>query len=108
MSVSYILGSIAVMALATMLTRLTPYFALKGYADSRLLEYLGKVLPPMTMVLLVIYCLKDIELVGPFYGMLELLSVLLVVLLHLWKGHALLSILAPTILYTFLITYFVH
>lgn len=55
------------------------------------------------MGMLVIYCLKDISLSASPFGLPELLGVLCVVLLQLWRRNTLLSILAGTALYMLLI-----
>ena len=53
--------------------------------------------------MLVIYCLKNVSLFSGSHGIPELLSILLVVLLHLWKRQMLLSIAGGTICYMLLI-----
>lgn len=68
-----------------------------------LITYLGQVLPPAIMGMLVVYCLKDIHLTISPFGLPELLSVAAVVALHLWKRNTLLSIGGGTICYMLLI-----
>ena len=53
--------------------------------------------------MLVIYCLKEVQLTAYPYGIPEAVSVAAVVLLHLWKRNNLLSIGAGTVLYMFLV-----
>ena len=65
--------------------------------------YLGKVLPCAIMGMLVVYCLKEVKpLVYP-YGIPELLGILFVAGLHLWKRNSLLSIGAGTVFYMILV-----
>ncbi|MBR0512825.1 MAG: AzlD domain-containing protein [Clostridia bacterium] len=64
--------------------------------------YLGKVLPAAIIGMLVVYCLKDTEMLSASFGAPELIAGLLVVGLHAWKRNLLLSILAGTIAYMFL------
>lgn len=68
-----------------------------------MVRYLGKVLPPAVIGMLVIYCLKEVQLTAYPYGIPEAVSVAAVVLLHLWKRNNLLSIGAGTVLYMFLV-----
>ena len=66
-------------------------------------QYLGKVLPPAIMAILVVYCLKDINLLEGSRGLPEFLAVALVAVLHLWKKNTLLSIGAGTVFYMILV-----
>lgn len=85
-------------------TRLIPFlFFPKGKPIPPIIQYLGKVLPPAVIGMLVIYCLKSVSLVQSPYGLPELISVAVVILLHMWKRNNLLSIGAGTVLYMFLI-----
>ncbi len=65
--------------------------------------YLGEVLPPAIIGMLVIYCLKDISIsISPF-GIPELISVLCVVVVQIWRRNSLVSILSGTVVYMVLI-----
>ncbi len=61
------------------------------------LAYLGKILPPAIMAVLVVYCLKDVK--GQLYpnGLAELAAAGVVVLTYKWRHNTLLSILFGTI-----------
>ena len=89
---------IIVIACVTFLTRLLPFIAFFNQ-ESPLIEYLGKVLPYSIMAMLVVYCLKDIDLLGRFHGISEIIAVLTVIILHVYKRNTLLSIAAGTIIY---------
>ena len=52
---SYIWGLVLVGMLATFATRAMPFILLGKYAQHRLLKFLGRFLPPVMMVLLVVY-----------------------------------------------------
>ena len=57
---------IAVMAAVTMLLRFLPFLVFRKEPPAYI-TYLGKVLPPAIIGMLVIYCLKDVSLtVHPF------------------------------------------
>ena len=55
------------------------------------------------MGLLVIYCLKDIQFTQSPYGLCELISIVFVIVLHLWKRNVLLSISLSTFVYVILL-----
>ena len=85
-------------------TRLIPFlFFPKGKEIPPIIRYLGRVLPPAVIGMLVIYCLKGTTLSDLPYGIPEGLAVLVTAGLHIWKRNNLLSIGAGTILYMFLI-----
>jgi branched-subunit amino acid transport protein AzlD len=94
-----ILVPIVVMASITFFTRLLPFLFFKGKRPPDILGYLEKYIPPMILLLLVIYCLKDVSWGQRPYGLPELISIAILVAVHLWKNNALLSICVGTILY---------
>lgn len=71
-------------------------------------EYLGEILPPAMMAILVIYCLKSLDL-GNLGGFIpEVIGTLAVVFVHLLKRNTLFSIFVGTIVYMLLIRYFAN
>ena len=92
------------MAAGTQLTRWLPFWL---FPEKRkppvLITYLGRVLPPAVMGLLVVYCLRNISLLQGTHGAPELLAVAAVVVLHSWKGNVLVSIAGGTALYMLLV-----
>lgn len=95
---------IAAVAGTIFLTRLIPFlFFPVGKPIPPMIQYLGGVLPPAVIGMLVIYCLKAVHVTAYPYGLPELLAVVCVILLHIWKRSNLLSIGAGTILYMFLV-----
>lgn len=95
---------IGVVALCTLLTRALPFWILGGKKEiPQTIQYLGKVLPPAIMIILVIYCLKSVNILVGSRGIPELLAIGLVVILHLWKKNTLLSIGAGTVFYMILV-----
>lgn len=99
---AYLLSVIAVAALATFLTRALPFVLLYRWADHPLLQHLGRYLPPVLMVLLLLYALRDALVTGQ-YLLPSLLSLGLVTALHLLLRNPLISILSGTGLYMLLI-----
>lgn len=85
-------------------TRLIPFlFFPKGKEIPPIIRYLGKVLPPAVIGMLVIYCLKSVSVAAWPFGIPELLAIAAVILLHVLKRNNLLSIGIGTVLYMFLI-----
>lgn len=95
--------TIGAVVLGTMATRFLPFLVFpKGKTPPKFVQYLGKVLPCAAIGLLVVYCFKDIASSGT-YGIPEILSVLLIIVLHKWKKNTLLSIGGGTALYMLLV-----
>ena len=92
------------MALVTAALRFLPFLI---FGENRktppLVAYLGKVLPYAIMGMLVVYCLKGIRITAFPFGIPELLSCAVVILLHIWKRNTLLSIGAGTVCYMLLV-----
>lgn len=97
---------IAVAAVVTFATRALPFLIFgrgKSGEPPRWVTYLGKVLPPAVIALLIVYCVRNIELLSGSHSLPELLSVALCALLHIWKGNTMLSIFGSTLFYMVLI-----
>lgn len=95
---------ILVVALTTFVTRVIPFLIFpKGKAIPKTVQYLGKVLTPAVIGMLVVYCLKHISVTEPPHGIPELAAVLVTAALHVWKRNNLISIGVGTVLYMFLI-----
>lgn len=93
---------IAVMALTTATLRFLPFLVFTRRTPSYVV-YLGKVLPAALIGMLVVYCLKDVQVTFAPHGLPELIAGAGVALLQAWKRNSLLSILAGTLLYMVLI-----
>lgn len=95
---------IAVVAVCTLITRALPFVIFGRKREvPQVIRYLGRVLPPAIMAILVVYCMKGVNFWGTSHGLPEMLASLTVVLLHLWKRNTLLSIGVGTICYMLLI-----
>lgn len=95
---------VAAMAAGTMITRFLPFILFPaGKETPRFVDFLGKTLPFATMGLLVVYCLKGVDMMAAPHGLPELFAILLIVILHRSKGNSLLSIGAGTIFYMVLV-----
>ena len=97
-------AAIAVMAIITFLTRALPFLLFdRGESPPKLVLYLGRVLPPAIIAMLIVYCLRGVSFASPGGWVPQLVSVAAVVILHLWRSNTLLSIFGGTILYMVLV-----
>ena len=96
-------------ALATFITRATPFYALRNYRHYKSNPYLDAIekhMGMMIMVVLVCYGLKDTKFSEFPYGISEIVAVFTAVLVHLKFKNALLSIVVSTGIYMLLIRFF--
>ncbi len=95
---------IAVVAVATFATRAAAFLVFpKGKEIPPTVEYIGKVLPPAIIGMLIVYCLKSTSVLAYPYGLPELIACVTVIALHLWKRNIFLSIGVGTVLYMVLV-----
>lgn len=96
----YLVSFIFVAAVATFLTRLMPFAFLGKHSSHPLAQHLGRYLPAGIMAVLVaIFLPRAANWSTPVFGLDALLPAVLVVILHLWRRNALVSMLAGTICY---------
>ncbi|MBQ7154159.1 MAG: AzlD domain-containing protein [Synergistaceae bacterium] len=86
----------------TMALRFLPFVAF-GKARPEFVVYLGRVLPPAVMAMLAVYCLRGVNILAGSHGIPEAAGCIVVVVLHVWKRNTLLSIIAGTGVYMFLV-----
>ena len=89
---------IMIMSAGTILTRFLPFLAFRKHTP-QYVSYLGRVLPPAIIGMLVVYCLKDITPAVHPFGIPELIAAACTVGLQAWRRNSLISILAGTVLY---------
>lgn len=95
---------IIAVAITTFATRVVPFLIFpKGKEIPPIVQYLGKVLTPAVIGMLVVYCLKSTSIFQAPHGIPEAIAVVVTAGLHVWKRNNLLSIGAGTILYMVLI-----
>ena len=94
---------VAVIAGVTIALRFAPFLLLRGRETPKFIAYLGRVLPYAIMGMLVVYCLRGTEFAEVSNWMPQTIATALVVGLHVWKKNTLLSIIAGTALYMFLV-----
>ena len=95
---------VAVIAAVTILLRFAPFAVFGGDRPTpRYVVYLGRVLPGAIMAMLVVYCLRNTDPLGPNHALPELLAGAAVVGLQCWRNNTLLSIAAGTVFYMILV-----
>ncbi len=96
--------TIGLCALATMFTRFLPFFVFRADKPTpKYIRYLGKALPAAIFGMLVVYCLKNVDVTAGAHGLPEVIAIGLVTVLHLWKRNMLLSIAGGTVCYMLLV-----
>lgn len=96
--------TIAVVALGTMLTRFLPFLVFPGGKETpKFIQYLGKYLPGAVFGLLIVYCLKHVNLLSGSHGIPEAVAIAVVAGLHLWKHQMLLSVAGGTLCYMLMV-----
>ena len=95
---------VAVMAVFTALTRFLPFFAFpEGRKRPKVITYLGTVLPYALIGMLGVYCFTSVSVFAYPYCIPELLAVVLVAVLHIWKRNTLISVFGGVIFYMVLV-----
>ena len=104
MTLSQQIITIAMCVLGTMLTRFLPFAVFSSKRPTPpYIQYLGKVLPGAIFSMLVVYCLRSVDLFSGSHGLPEAISIALVIALHVWKRQMLLSIAGGTVCYMLLV-----
>ena len=97
---------IGILSIGTAITRFLPFLLFPNAKSApRYVHYLGKVLPAAAIGLLVVYCLRYIDLTVSPRGMPEGVAIIAVILLHIWKKNTLISIAAGTVIYMLLVQF---
>lgn len=104
MTLTHQIITIAMVVLGTMITRFLPFLIFPaGKETPKYIQYVGKVLPAAVFGLLVVYCLRSVDLFSGSHGLPEAISIALVIALHVWKRQMLLSIAGGTVCYMLLV-----
>lgn len=84
------------------LTRLFPFALFSKRKMPSFLSFAVSYLPPMIMMILVVYSLKDISFAIKPFAIPHMIGILSCIILHIWKKNAMISIFGSTILYMLL------
>lgn len=98
--------TIALCVFGTMATRFLPFLLFSSKKPTpKYIQYLGNALPSAICGMLVVYCLKNVEVLSGSRGLPECIAILAVVGIHLWKRQMLLSIAGGTVCYMALVQF---
>jgi branched-subunit amino acid transport protein AzlD len=103
MAGQHVLVVIFLMAFIVFITRVLPFLFFRARELPPVLNYLERNIPPLIMLLLVFYCLKDVRWASAPFGLPELTATAIVIVTHMWRRNALLSIASGTAVYMFAI-----
>ncbi len=104
MSLSYLIPALLIMAAVMFSLRAFPFVLFgRGKKVSPMILYLGHVMAPAAVAMLVVYCLKDIDFSSPNHFLPELIAVAAISGVHFWKRNILLSVFGGTVLYMILV-----
>lgn len=106
MTVTQQILTVTTVVCGTLVTRFLPFLVFPaGKPTPKYITYLGRVLPGAVFGMLVIYCLKGVDVFTGSHGLPELIAIAAVVGLHLWKKQMLLSVAGGTVLYMLLVQF---
>jgi branched-subunit amino acid transport protein AzlD len=90
----------------TLLTRALPFLIFKGETTPGYIFNLGKALPPAVIGMLIVYCIKSVDVTKYPFAFPEVFAIAVTALLHIWKRNNLISILGGTALYMVMVQVF--
>lgn len=102
----YLLLAVAIMTAITAALRFLPFVVFKDPTHAKAakhLEYLGETLPFALMVMLVVYCLREVNFTDMINWVPALLASIATVGLYAWRRSTLLAILGGTVSYMVLV-----
>lgn len=101
---TYVFLAVSVVTAVTVLLRFLPFIVFRDNKKTpAVIDYLGHVLPYAIMGMLVVFCLKNTDILSDSHGIPELIASAVTVLLHVCKKNTLLSIAAGTAVYMLLV-----
>ncbi|TXJ60389.1 branched-chain amino acid transporter AzlD [Brachyspira aalborgi] len=93
-----------IIVFATVIIRFLPFIIIrKSIAERKYIKFLGDMMPYSMIALLVIYCLKEVNLIKYPYEIPELISIAIIIILHIIKRNVLISIGVGTVVYMILV-----
>lgn len=95
--------TLLMVALGAIATRFLPFIIFpENRPVPKYITYLGRVLPPAVIGLLVVFCLKGVRPLNYPYALPEIIAVAVTAALHWWRENVLLSIVCGTAVYMIL------
>ncbi len=100
--------TIILCGIATLLTRFLPFIVFKEDKQTpAFILFLGNYLPAAVFGMLVVYCLKDVNILDSYHGCKEAIGIFMTIIVHLWKKNMLVSIAVGTISYMLLVQFLI-
>lgn len=97
---------ILVISITTFFTRAVPFILFPANKKTpKYILYLGSVLPFAIIGMLIVYCLKTVSIFSSPFGLPELISIIFIAAVHIWKKNSLLSIGGGTVFYMLLVQF---
>lgn len=104
MTITQQIITVAMCVLGTTLPRFLPFIVFSDKKPTpKYISYLGDVLPGAIFAMLIVYCLRNVNVLEFSYGIPELISIAVTVGLHVWKRQMLISIAGGTVCYMLLV-----
>ncbi|MFE0699718.1 branched-chain amino acid transporter permease [Streptomyces sp. NPDC058872] len=98
---THAIAAVLVAAAVTWALRVLPFAALAPLRSSGTVQYLSTRMPAGVMIILIVYCLRDLS-VTEVRSLLPLAGLAVTVGLHLWRRNVLLSIAVGTAVHVLL------
>ncbi len=96
--------TIALCSIATLITRFLAFLVFSPRKPTpRYIQYLGLTLPCGIFAMLVVYCLRNVDLLSFPHGIPEAIALAFTLALQFWKRHMLISMAGGTALYMVLV-----
>lgn len=102
LTVTQALIASAISGLVILATRVLPFALFSRREVPSFIRFVEKYIPALIMAVLFVYCFKDVNFVSAPFGLPEIISVALVVVLHLCFKNSMVSIFGGTILFLIL------
>ena len=104
MNNTYSIILVIVVSAITYLIRSLPFLLFGGKRPvPKIITYLSEVLHPAIIGMLIIYCLRNVNIIASPHALPEIIAIAVVVALHLWKKNTILSLFVGTVLYMVLV-----
>ena len=100
---SYAIMVILTVSVTTFMIRAFPFIVFGKGNPPNIVLYIGKVISPAAIAMLIVYCFNNVNPVNFPHGIPELIATAVTVGLHLWWKNSLLSILIGTVVYMLLV-----
>ena len=98
--------TIGMVVLGTVITRFLPFIIFPaGKPTPKYIQYLGKVIPGAIFGLLVVYALRNTDILTGSHGLPEVIAIDIIIPVHVWRRNMLISIASGTISYMLLVQF---